>query len=183
MKFLHRDIRPGTVCAHQWFSVDNQTRPTLACLLRALSPSPPSLWRPPLCTGLCGSAWPTLRRARSRSVTCCTWYVAVCRWGLCLFRGRVPSHVRMTTWCVSAPSSTDTGLAPLGRCCEQLMPHAGPGTHGRCRPRAPEPACLHRLGALGTRNPGCEAAPVPPTQSSPSCKSSNRLHHPRGGSE
>ena len=32
MKFLHRDIRPGTVCAHQWFSVDSQTGLTLPCL-------------------------------------------------------------------------------------------------------------------------------------------------------
>ena len=72
------------------------------------------------------------------------------------------------------PSSTDTGLSPLGRCCEQLVPHAGPDARGRCRPRAPKPGVCAVWVHSGRGIPG------PPTQGSPSCKSSKQAPPPRG---
>ena len=56
----------------------------------------------------------------------------------------------------------------------ELVPHAGPDARGRCRPRAPKPGVCAVWVHSGRGIPG------PPTQGSPSCKSSKQAPPPRG---
>ena len=92
------------------------------------------------------------------------------RWGCVSSRAVSRPTVRMTTWHVSARSFTDPGLSPLGRCCEQRMPHSRGLMHGRCRPRAPLPACSPLPGCTWDEESRVRSSPAPPKQSSPSCR-------------